>query len=425
VSQTTSQAPRLNRTQKRKLMVLGLPTLVLSLSITLVSTYLPVVLQRFSHSTSVIGLIVGGEGIFALSLSLVAGVWSDQLETRFGGRLPFILGGSPLIVVALVAIGFANSVELIVAAVVVFFAGYFLMYEPYRALYPDVMEAEVSGRAQGTQALWRGAGTGFALVGGGLLLSVARPLPFVVAAVIALAALGAFVGLLVSTIGVPQQKHVRLSNFSDARGEITGLLKQHPALRAFMLANVLWELSLAALKSFVVLFITVGLGYSLTTAALLIGVVALVILIAAPVSGRLGDRYGTGRVMLAALAVYALGLLVPFFSQTPAVVLPVLPVIAFGGGVIMTLPYALLMPMMPAKEHGAVTGLYSVSRGLGTLLGPLIGGVVIELSGSLFPHTHGYVAMWLVSSAAIAASIPLLSRLLFALRRDWRNLQRA
>jgi MFS family permease len=405
--------------------VLGLPTLVLALSITLVSTYLPVVLRPFSHSTAVIGLIVGGEGVFALSLSLVAGVWSDQLETRFGGRLPFIVAGGPLIVLALLAIAFANSIELIVAAVVVFFAGYFLMYEPYRALYPDVMEDEVSGRAQGTQALWRGAGTGVALVGGGLLLSVARPLPFVVAAVIALAALGAFVGLLVSTMGIPQQKHARLSNFSDARAELTGLLKQHPALRAFMLANLLWELSLAALKSFVVLFITIGLGYSLTTAALLIGLVAVVILIAAPVSGRLGDRYGTARVMLAALAVYALGLLVPFFSDAPLVVLPILPVIAFGGGVIMTLPYALLMPMMPAKEHGAVTGLYSVSRGLGTLLGPVIAGGVIDLSASVFPQTHGYVAMWLVSSAAIAVSIPLLSRLLFTLRRDWRNLQRA
>jgi MFS family permease len=425
VSQSTSQTSHLTPAQKRNLVVLGLPTLVLSLSITLVSTYLPVVLEPFSHSTAVIGLIVGGEGIFALSLSLVAGVWSDQLETRLGGRLPFIIGGAPLIVVALVAVAFASSLVVIVAAVAVFFAGYFLMYEPYRALYPDVMDAEVSGRAQGTQALWRGAGTGCALVGGGLLLSLARPLPFVVAAVIALAALGAFVGLVVSSMGIPQQKHVRLRNFTDARSELTGLLKHHPALRAFMLANVLWELSLAALKSFVVLFITIGLGYSLTTAALLIGVVAVVILIAAPVSGRLGDRYGTARVMLAGLALYAVGLLVPFFSDTPAVVLPILPVIAFGGGVIMTLPYALLMPMMPAKEHGAVTGLYSVSRGLGTLLGPLIGGAAIELSQNLFPQTHGYVAMWLVSSAAVAASIPLLARLLFALKRDWRELQRA
>ena len=39
----------------------------------------------------------------------------------------------------------------------------------------------------------------------------------------------------------------------------------------------------------------------------------------------------------------------------------------------MSLPYALLMPMMPRGAHGAVTGLYSLSRGVGTSLGPLLG----------------------------------------------------
>ena len=64
---------------------------------------------------------------------------------------------------------------------------------------------------------------------------------------------------------------------------------------------------------------------------------------------------------------------------------------AFGGGVTMSLPYALLIPMMPRGAHGAVTGLYSVSRGLGTALGPLLGGVAIQAAGRLLPLGVGGV----------------------------------
>jgi hypothetical protein len=70
------------------------------------------------------------------------------------------------------------------------------------------------------------------------------------------------------------------------------------------------------------------------------------------------------------LALYGLGLLVPFGTIATAPLLVAVPLIAFGGGVTMSLPYAVLIPMMPTGAHGAVTGLYSLSRGLGISLGP-------------------------------------------------------
>ena len=88
-------------------------------------------------------------------------------------------------------------------------------------------------------------------------------------------------------------------------------------------------------------------------------------LVGALVSGKLGDSIGRARVMRAALVVYGLGLLIPFVSTVPWVVALAAPLVAFGGGVTMSLPYALLMPMMPRGAHGAVTGLYSLSRGVG------------------------------------------------------------
>lgn len=76
----------------------------------------------------------------------------------------------------------------------------------------------------------------------------------------------------------------------------------------------------------------------------------------------------------------------------------------------MSLPYAVLMPLMPARDHGAMSGLFSLSRGMGIMLGPLLAGAAIQSRLVVAGGTHGYAAMWLVCSAAILLSLlPLRS----------------
>jgi MFS family permease len=388
--------------------LLGIPTLLLALVVTVVTTYLPVVAREFVGSTVVIGVIVGLEGVVALWLPLVAGSWSDRLHTPLGGRVPFLIAATPIVVIGLVALGFVGSLAPLAGAALVFFIGYFLAYEPYRALYPDAVGDEAAGRAQGTQAVWRGLGTGLALVGGGLLLSFGQATPFVAGAVIFVIGMAVF-AVALKRRGIPDQEHSHDDDtLRDAARDVLRLIRGERALQAFLVANGLWELSLAALKTFVVLYMTEGLGYSRTTSALIIGAVAVVVLVAALISGKLADRHGSLRVMKIATPVYGIGFLVPFVFSSPVVVACSVPFIAIGGGVIMALPYALLMPLMPEDEHGALTGYYSFSRGLGTWLGPLFGGLAITALAGVFTATQGYQAVWGVCAAASLLSlIPL------------------
>jgi Na+/melibiose symporter-like transporter len=156
----------------------------MALAITTVTTYLPLLASTFAPSTIVTGLLIGAEGLIALFMPVLVGAWSDRLRTRIGGRLPFILGAAPVLAVAVAVLGFSASVGMAALVLAVFFAAYYVAYEPYRALYPDLVDDEVAGRAQSTQAIFRGAGTATALVGGGLLFSLGRPIPFVAAGVL-------------------------------------------------------------------------------------------------------------------------------------------------------------------------------------------------------------------------------------------------
>src|SRR4051794_19166398 len=143
----------------------------------------------------------------------------------------------------------------------------------------------------------------------------------------------------------------------------------------------------------------------------MIGGVAVVVLLAALASGKLADRYGPLAVLRCALPGYGIGFLVPFVFSAPAVVALSVPFVAIGGGVIMALPYAVLMPLMPESDHRALTGYYSFSRGLGTWLGPLLGGLAVAALAGTFGDTHGYQAIWGVCALAALLSLVPLRRL--------------
>jgi MFS family permease len=402
----------LERQEKIDLALLALPTFALALAITIVSTQLGEVARRYTHQTALIGAIVGGEGVMALWVPLLVGSWSDMLRTRMGGRLPFVLAGGLPGAVVLALIGFVHGLGLVALVVALFFVFYFIAYEPYRAMYPDMLpSSEVGGRAQSAQAVARGLGTGVALLGGGLLLSVARPLPFVLSGVVVVAALVGFTVLILRR-GTPRQDQRKAENPIRVARRLPPLVARHPALRAYFVANALWETALSALKAFIILYMTLGLGYGLSTSSLIVGGVAAVILVGAAGSGKLADRFGRIRIVWIALIGYGAGFLVPVFTTSRPLIGASIPFIALGGGTVMTMAYALLMPLMPEHEHGALTGFYSVSRGVGNMLGPVLAGAAIWLTrDGLFKSSQGFQAMWIVCAASIFLSLIFLRKL--------------
>src|SRR5215468_10396204 len=72
---------------------LSLGAFGLAFSITTTAAYLPPLLGRFTESKTLIALVLGSEGIFALTLPLVIGPWSDTFQTPMGRRRPFMLVG--------------------------------------------------------------------------------------------------------------------------------------------------------------------------------------------------------------------------------------------------------------------------------------------------------------------------------------------
>jgi MFS family permease len=104
-------------------------------------------------------------------------------------------------------------------------------------------------------------------------------------------------------------------------------------------------------------------------------------------------------------------------AQSPAALVAV-PFAAFAGGIVATLSFAAVMRVMPEERHAATAGVFGLSRGAGALLGPVLAGIAIQLSGGLFASTDGYAAMWGVASIAVLSTLPLLARARVASERQ-------
>jgi MFS family permease len=383
----------------------------LAWSLTTTAAYLPPVLQRFTSSTTLIALVLAAEGVFALTLPLVIGPWSDTFHTPMGRRRPFMLVAIGPIGFCLALMAFMPSLWTTALLVFAFFFAYYVYEPPYRGLYPDLLPERVFGRAQGVQHLFRGIALGCALIGGGVLFHLWRPAPFLAAAIVVTCACLVPIlflredgghGRVFEGVGV----YVRHS---------WRVLRRNRDVGRFLLANAAWEGTFAGARTFVVLYVTVGLGEPLSTSTLVLAAVAGGYVVAALVSGPIGDRFGLARVITACSVVYGVGLLAGGLGRTwHAWYLPVIFVVAMFAGSVMTLAWGLLFKLMPPEDRGAIAGLATTTKGLGLVIGPLLAGVVIDVLRPHLTATDGFGALWPVLGVPILLAIPLVGSLIGA-----------
>jgi DHA1 family multidrug resistance protein-like MFS transporter len=192
------------------------------------------------------------------------------------------------------------------------------------------------------------------------------------------------------------------------------VLREEELVRRFLLANALWEGAFAAARTFAVLYVTKGLHSTAATATGVLACVAVGYVIAAVVSGRLGDKFGLAPVILGAAVVYSGGLFGAGFAESwhNAYYIVIIPV-AVAAGTVMTLSWGLLFKLMPSHRRGAIAGLALGTKGIG-LLFTLVAGVVIDAFSSTFTKTNGYQVLWPLCAIPIALSVPLVASLVDA-----------
>ena len=102
--------------------------------------------------------------------------------------------------------------------------------------------------------------------------------------------------------------------------------------------------------------------------------------VAFPVVGSLGDVFGRRRCLVAGMVVFMVGSVLVGMSASIEQVIAFRAIQGLGGGAVMTCCYAALADLFPPADRGKYHGLIGAVYGAASVAGPLLGGVVADLT---------------------------------------------
>ncbi len=119
--------------------------------------------------------------------------------------------------------------------------------------------------------------------------------------------------------------------------------------------------------------------------------------------GSLGDRFGRKRALTAGLVIFLGGSVASAFAGSAGVLIATRTVMGIGAALIMPATLSIITDMFPEKERGRAIGVWAGVAGLGIILGPPVGGWLLEHFwwGSVFLINVPIVAVVLLAGWAL------------------------
>lgn len=103
-------------------------------------------------------------------------------------------------------------------------------------------------------------------------------------------------------------------------------------------------------------------------------------IVASPLLAKMSDRFGRRSVYIFSLVVFAIGSLLLVIAPSGEVLLAGRAIQGFGAGGIFPVAAAIIGDTFPAEKRGGALGLLGAVFGLAFLIGPVLGGLLLDYS---------------------------------------------
>ncbi len=100
--------------------------------------------------------------------------------------------------------------------------------------------------------------------------------------------------------------------------------------------------------------------------------------VVAPMYGKLGDLYGRKLMMQIAVVLFLLGSVLAGFAGSMLWLILSRAIQGLGGGGLFVLALTVVGDVVPPRERGKVQGIFGAIFGLSSIVGPLIGGYLVD-----------------------------------------------
>ena len=347
---------------------------------------MPLFLRDFTDSKFTISLVLSVAGLSGCIVPPAIGYWSDRSSTRFGRRRPFVLLGALGTLLCLLGLPHAAGLGAAGAIAVCMYFALRIAETPLLSLLPDLTPPEQRSTASGVMNLVGSLGLIACFAVSTALWDDHPLLVFRIVAVAFFGPLLLAVALVREPAAPARVPRARVRPIQYLRS----IAAETSAMRYFA-AQFFWWLGFWMISTFATLFAVEELKVEEGQSFLVLLPFTVVATIAVLPLGMLGDRFGRKAILSVMIVFWAISELLLGLSQnlTQAVVLVAVSAIPFAA--VMGVGYAFLLDLLPEDRIAEFVGFSVISTAAAGILGPLVGGLLIDGLGyrSIFPAAAG------------------------------------
>ena len=388
---TPQQRPAQESIWSRSYLVLMAANFFQSMAAFMSGTTIPLYLDSMGALPSVVGIVVGAFAITALLVRPFAGPAFDSFS-----RKKLLLGAQSIIAVSLVLYGFSGSVEAMFAARLLHGIGVGCAGPVAMSLVSEYLPASRLASGISIYAL---AQSFAQVIGPALGLWLIEVVGFSATYFIAAGSIAVSVLGIVTLREKPRER-------PPYQLKLGRMFAREAIDKAVVLA--LFSTSFACVGSYLVLY---GSQLGIEGMGVYFTVYALCLLGTRPLFGKMADRHGAARVLLVGVLCFAASFVLLSQVRSLGGLLAVAVVGSAGFGACVPLVQSLTLGSVPLERRGAASNTSFTGMDVGMLVGPVMGGFVVELLHPIVgTQVQAYSAMWLVMLVPLAIAFAIIVR---------------
>ena len=399
---------------------------------TIYNAYVPLILKdteaigRLAFSGTLIGGIMVIDNVFGVVFQPLFGRISDRTHTRFGKRTPYLIMGVPICAILFLLIPQMTAIWALMLCVIVFNFVMSTWRAPVVALMPDLTPSAVRSEGNAMINLMGGVGTVLGTVSGKIFATLLkldsatgeiRPYVFAFGSVIMVICLLVVVFVVrepdnrlsksdsqklandFNTKEGRASEKQRLKNMQLSKGEKKSLI--------FMLVALFFNSNATdSIQTYFTTFATEALEMKEENAALFITLFAGSTVLAAIPAGKIGQKFGRKKAIMAGLTGILTLFVVYFLTRSDSMLYVA---IIFGGAsialvTINTLP--LVLEIGGDEKIGTYTGYYYTATFSASIVGPVACGALFDLTA----NGMGYWSLFVYCPVCFAFALFFISR---------------
>jgi MFS family permease len=359
---------------------MSIAALIVTTALGVYDFVIPYFTEEFAASYTIIGFTIALAFIGSFIADIPLGVIADKI-----GRKKMLLVSTILFAILGVFFYFSHNIFLIMALCFTFGIANVAFWVPSTVLIREETPKGMASQSQSLYLLLSDFGWIVGpMIGGFVLTLISTEFNFLIFSALAV------IGLIASFFMIKQKKKIKKEkkNKTDVKklfSEFKTTFKEYPKVHKF--AVTAYFLSLAVFIwigtkwTFVVLAGKNIFGLSGVILGIVMGLMMVVQGFLYYSSGYLMDKVGVRYVLLAGFLFLFTCAYFIFLSNSA--LMYILFLLLAGGAVAWILPgtESLATSVIPANKREKMTGVFNSSRDLGLVVGPIVGGIIADLSG--------------------------------------------